>query len=291
MIDGSAKATIAERQPPITSSAASEATASKPAGEESGDQKTALKDAAQDQTSHLRAVPYAEKEQRVAQQPVAYGPNSALGALLAGLRKTTPAEAQSTAKRGDLGAMAEAFQANRMAPRREGAAVEAAIQAGEAARQTIKVLEKSHTGAILEKIRDAALANGGIEKVVDGMRAGGKFEYLRQEFGEALKDDSFAAAHDKASGAIAAYAQQRVSLGDALGRSSPTTVKKVQEIDQDVAKAAVSIPGKEDGTNMLSKLSEDAKDFFQKIAETIHSKFTPGAERGPASRPSPSPIL
>src|SRR4029077_5169083 len=78
---------------------------------------------------------------------------------------------------------------------------------------SLQAVEQQETTGILTKIRDAAKTNGGIENVLSEMRPGGQFEDLGKEFNTVLShDQGFAAAYDKATGAIADYAETRAAL-------------------------------------------------------------------------------
>ena len=87
-----------------------------------------------------------------------------------------------------------------MQARRDADVIKGATQSGAAVLASLEALERQETTGILLKIRDAANANGGIERVLSEMRPGGAFEDLRKEFNVALShDEGFAAAYEKAT--------------------------------------------------------------------------------------------
>jgi hypothetical protein len=72
------------------------------------------------------------------------------------------------------------FTADRMQTRRDAEQVRGAMQSGTAVLASLGTLERRETAGILNKIRDVAKVNGGIENVLSEMRPGGAFEDLRR---------------------------------------------------------------------------------------------------------------
>ena len=131
----------------------------------------------------------------------------------ASLTSTLSATTDAAASPGGLRDKLTTFTAERMQPRRDAEQVRGATQAATGVIASLQALEQQETTGILNKIRDAAKTNGGIENVLSEMRPGGQFEDLRKEFNTVLShDQGFAAAYDKATGAIADYAETRAAL-------------------------------------------------------------------------------
>ena len=150
---------------------------------------------------------------------------------------------------------------------------------------SLQALDQQETTGILNRIRDAAKANGGIESVLSEMRPGGQFEDLRKEFNTVLShDQGFAAAYDKATGAIADYAETRAALPPSP-RSDPN-LSRLQTLDHEIAEAAKALPGVKAGQSALEDLAESGKEAVQKLFSAVQQAFNPNANlRGP----SPSP--
>ncbi len=130
----------------------------------------------------------------------------------------TAADATATAAKaaspaGGLRDKLGVFTADRMQARRDAEEIKGVTQSGAAVLGALEALERHETTGILLKIRDAANANGGMERVLSEMRPGGAFEDLRKEFNVALShDEGFAAAYEKATGALSSYAETRAGM-------------------------------------------------------------------------------
>ena len=82
------------------------------------------------------------------------------------------------------------------------------------------------------KIRDAANANGGVEHVLSEMRPGGAFEDLRKEFNVALShDEGFAAAYEKAAGALSSYTETRAGMISAPRPRADVNLARLETLD------------------------------------------------------------
>ena len=167
------------------------------------------------------------------------------------------------------------------APPKLGAAVLASLEA----------LERQETTGILLKIRDAANANGGIEQVLSEMRPGGAFEDLRKEFNVALShDEGFAAAYEKATGALSSYAETRAGMISAPRSRADINLARLETLDQEIGAAAKTLPGLKDGKNALDEALEGGKEAVEKAFTAIRQAFTRDADvRGPSPSPSFGP--
>ena len=152
---------------------------------------------------------------------------------------------------------------------------------------SLQALEQQETTGILNKIRDAAKTNGGIENVLSEMRPGGRFEDLRKEFNTVLShDQGFAAAYDKATGAIADYAETRAALVAPSRPRGDPNLARLQTLDQEIAEAAKTLPGIKDGQSAFEDLVDSGKEAVQKLFSAVQQTFSRSADlRGP----SPSP--
>jgi hypothetical protein len=218
-------------------------------------------------------------------------PASTLAAEKAGATVSTNATRSPTtnavASPGGLRDKLTTFTAERMQPRRDAEQLRGVTQAATGVIASLQALEQRETTGILNKIRDAAKTNGGIENVLSEMRPGGRFEDLRKEFNTVLShDQGFAAAYDKATGAIADYAETRAALVPSPRLRGDANLARLQTLDHEIAEAAKTLPGIKDGQSALEDLVNSGKEAVQKLFSTVQQAFNPNADlRGP----SPSP--
>ena len=174
-----------------------------------------------------------------------------------------------------------------MQARRDAEEIKGVSQSGTAVLASLEALERQETTGILMKIRDAANANGGIERVLSEMRPGGAFEDLRKEFNVALShDEGFAAAYEKATSALSSYAETRAGMISAPRPRADINLARLETLDQEIGAAAKTLPGLKDGKNALDEALEGGKEAVEKAFTAIRQAFTRDAEvRGP----SPSP--
>ncbi|RBP05259.1 hypothetical protein DFR50_13549 [Roseiarcus fermentans] len=197
------------------------------------------------------------------------------------------ATAKAASPAGGLRDKLDVFTADRMQARRDAKEIKGASQAGTAVLASLEALERQETTGILTKIRDAASANGGIEHVLSEMRPGGAFEDLRKEFNVALShDEGFAAAYEKASGALSSYAETRAGMISAPRPRADVNLARLETLDQEIGAAARTLPGLKDGKNALDEALEGGREAVEKAFTAIRQAFTGDADvRGP----SPSP--
>jgi hypothetical protein len=226
------------------------------------------------------------QDQTCAAPPVStFSPGTTGGS--ASLTSTLSATTDAAAPPGGLRDKLMTFTAERMQPRRDAEQVRGVTQAATGVIASLQALEQQETTGILNKIRDAAKTNGGIENVLSEMRPGGQFEDLRKEFNTVLShDQGFAAAYDKATGAIADYAETRAALPPPpLPRSDPN-LARLQTLDHEIADAAKALPGLKDGQSAFNDLLESGREAVEKLFSAVQQTFSRSADvRGP----SPSP--
>ncbi len=183
------------------------------------------------------------------------------------------------------------FTADRMQARRDADVIKVATQSGAAVLASLQALERQETTGILLKIRDAANANGGIERVLSEMRPGGAFEDLRKEFNVALShDEGFAAAYEKATSALSSYAETRAGMMSAPRPRADINLARLETLDQEVGAAAKTLPGLEDGKTALDEALEGGRQAVEKAFTAIQQAFTRDADvRGPSPSPSFGP--
>ena len=205
----------------------------------------------------------------------------------ASINTTRSPTTNAAASPGGLRDKLTTFTAERMQPRRDAEQVRGVTQAATGVIASLQALEQQETTGILNKIRDAAKTNGGIENVLSEMRPGGQFEDLRKEFNTVLShDQGFAAAYDKATGAIADYAETRAALAPPSRLRGDPNLARLQTLDQEIAEAAKTLPGIKDGQSAFEDLVDSGKEAVQKLFSAVQQTFSRSADlRGP----SPSP--
>jgi hypothetical protein len=183
------------------------------------------------------------------------------------------------------------FTAERMQARRDAEQIKGATQSGTAVLASLEALERQETTGILMKIRDAAAANGGIEHVLSEMRPGGQFADLREEFNVALShDEGFAAAYEKATGALSSYAETRAGMISAPRPRADANLARLETLDQEIGAAARTLPGLKDGKNALDEAIEGGKEAVERVFSAIRQTFSRDADlRGPSPSPSFGP--
>jgi hypothetical protein len=207
----------------------------------------------------------------------------------ASINTTRAPTTNAAASPGGLRDKLTTFTAERMQPRRDAEQVRGVTQAAAGVLASLQALEQQETTGILTRIRDAAKTNGGIENVLSEMRPGGRFEDLRKEFNTVLShDQGFAAAYDKATGAIADYAETRAALAPPSRPRGDPNLARLQTLDQEIAEAAKTLPGIKDGQSAFEDLVDSGKEAVQKLFSAVQQTFSRSAD---LRSPSPSPGL
>ena len=256
--------------------------------------KAAASNAAASSARERRLPPRSARRQKHSRQSspaggkgsrVSDGADAGRGRLRDSQADATAPKAASPA--GGLRDKLGVFTADRMQARRDAEEIKGVSQAGTAVLASLEALERQETTGILMKIRDAANANGGIERVLSEMRPGGAFEDLRKEFNVALShDEGFAAAYEKATSALSSYAETRAGMISAPRPRADINLARLETLDQEIGAAAKTLPGLKDGKNALDEALEGGKEAVEKAFTAIRQAFTRDAEvRGP----SPSP--
>ena len=206
----------------------------------------------------------------------------------ASINTTRAPTTNAAASPGGLRDKLTTFTAERMQPRRDAEQVRGLTQAATGVIASLQALEQQETTGILARIRDAAKTNGGIENVLSEMRPGGQFEDLRKEFNTVLShDQGFAAAYDKATGAIADYAETRAALAPPSQLRGDPNLARLQTLDHEIAEAAKTLPGIKDGQSALEDLVDSGKEAVQKLFAAVQQTFSRDADlRGPSPSPS-----
>jgi hypothetical protein len=192
-----------------------------------------------------------------------------------------------TPRTGGLRDKLSAFTADRMQGRRDAEEARGVTKAGTAVLASLEALERRETAGILNKIQDAAKANGGIENVLSEMRTGGAFEDLRKEFNVALAhDEGFAATYEKATSALSGYAETRAGMISAPRPCADVNLARLETLDQEIGAAANKLPGLKDGKTALDEALESGKEAIEKAFSAVRQAFNRDAG---LCGPSPSP--
>ena len=178
---------------------------------------------------------------------------------------------------------------------REGRDSNGLQNAEHAGRAALDAMEGFRTGdgaTIMNRIASAARSDPeGMSGVLAGMRDGGRYQDLRQQFNTALVEQKgFANAYDKASEALARYGEARTGVEQVIARrpDAANLTAKFQQLDAEIGDKAESTPSRREGKTSLEDISKQAAEIIQKAVEAVKSFFnSPGPEN--TSRPSPSP--
>jgi hypothetical protein len=168
-----------------------------------------------------------------------------------------------------------------------------AEQRGRAALDALQGFTNTEGAAVMGKIQAAAKTEpGGLPQVLSEMRDGGRFSDLRKQFGNALSDDAgFAAAYDKAAGALAAYGKSRTEIEPILARRPDATAftQRMTEMDAEIGKAAAATPSKTEGRSMMEDLAKQAGELLQRAVDSVRAAFSRAPTAAASSSPSPGP--
>ena len=166
-----------------------------------------------------------------------------------------------------------------------------AEKAGRAALDAMEGFRTGEGATVMNRIQSAARADPeGMSAVLSQMREGGRYQDLRQQFNNALKDETgFARAYDQAAEALAKYAETRTGVEQIIARrpDAANLTAKFQQLDAEIGEAAGKAPSRREGKSMLEDVSKQAGEIIQRAVEAVKSFFT---RSGPeVSRPGPSP--
>lgn len=171
-------------------------------------------------------------------------------------------------------------------------ALAGAETAAKTARDALKSYNAGPGGAILKRIKESAKQDpNGMEGVIGGMRAGGKYEDLRKEFDTALaKETGLSEAYNHAAGALKTYEGHREAISPILAaKNDPNLHKRFKELDAEIGKEGGKIPNKKEGLFALDELNEKTREVIKKAMEGLGNLFKIGAraEGHPSAGPSP----
>ena len=131
----------------------------------------------------------------------------------------------------------------------------------------------------------------GVAGVIEQMRPGGRHETLRNEFNSVFAQDrGFAAAFDKAKGALAAYVTQRAVVEADYGRRgwNPADLDaKFSDLDKAVVAGAERVPGQESGKSMTAELAEKARVLAHQLFEKVRQVINRVVPQHPAQASAP----
>jgi hypothetical protein len=181
---------------------------------------------------------------------------------------------------------------SQMSEGRDSAGLRNAERAGRVALDAMEGFRTGDGATIMNRIASAARSDPeGMSGVLAGMRDGGRYQDLRQQFNSALVEEKgFANAYDKAAEALAKYGEARTGVEQIIARrpDAANLTAKFQQLDAEIGDKAESTPSRREGKTSLEDISKQAAEIIQKAVEAVKSFFTsPGPEN--TNRPSPSP--
>ena len=182
----------------------------------------------------------------------------------------------------------EAFQGQR-----EEKVLKAAEVAGAAAIEAMRVFSNGPGNHVMARIHEAAKSDPeGLKGVLSEMRAGGKYEGLRQQLqGEQALTKGFAESFERAAAAVGAYGRQRGAVDEiAVQRGNIDQVaSRFEKLDAEVGQRAAALPAPKEGRSMLDELGERVKELVVRAIDAVKAAFTPAARKDAAASASPSP--
>ncbi len=175
---------------------------------------------------------------------------------------------------------------------RDHIGLEGAERAGRAALDAMEGFRTGDGATVMNRIASAARSDPeGMQGVMAGMRDGGRYQDLRQQFNGALHDEKgFAQAYDKAAEALAKYGEARVGVEQIISRrpDAANLTSKFQQLDAEIGEKAEGTPSRREGKNGLEDISKQAAEIIQKAVDGVKSFFNKAGPEN-TSRPSPSP--
>ncbi|VTZ26535.1 hypothetical protein MPC1_3310003 [Methylocella tundrae] len=193
---------------------------------------------------------------------------------------------RSDNQQANLVAKSANFEETRMNPRRDAATLDAVRETGQQALKSHKVLENLEMAQVLNRINDAAKLVS-MNEVLAEMRPGGKYANLREEFTTALKDSDSRNAYDKATGDLEIYADQRAEISEIL-KARPEARKPFDDLDGEIAKKFLSLPGKNDGNSAIDEAADKVKEVLEKAINAVRAALGRASQTATA-RLSPGP--
>jgi hypothetical protein len=185
-----------------------------------------------------------------------------------------------------------AFEAG-LSQERDHKGLQNAERAGRAALDAMEGFRTGDGATIMNRIASAARSDPeGMSGVLAGMREGGRYQDLRQQFNTALSEEKGVSnAYDKAAEALAKYGEARTGVEQIIARrpDAANLTAKFQQLDAEIGEKAESTPSRREGKNSLEDIAKQAAEIIQKAVETVKSLFNP--QQGPetTNRPGPSP--
>jgi len=240
-----------------------------------------------------QAEPSARRRQASPQANIGfYGPGAALGGLLASMRKTKPEEApKSTAGQINLVGQAATYEQNRMQPRRDEAVLDTVKAAGKNTLQSLKALEDNKDMTLILNRIDSAAKQVGMATVIEEMRPGGKYADLRKQFNVALNENTHIKNdYENTKNNLKAYADQRAEIKEIL-KARPQARKDFEDLDQDIAKGFLGLPGKEAGKSALNEAADKVKEVLESAVNAVRNAFGRKADQAATTRFAPGPSL
>ena len=240
-----------------------------------------------------------DQEQRHQQATSRYGTadpavyaKSIVDGVISGLRgASAPAGAAPwDAAPQPLGERLSTFQ-NRMREGRDDIELRGAEKAGRAALEAMEGFRTGEGATVMNRIHSAARSDPeGMSGVLSEMREGGRYQELRQQFNNALKDESgFARAYDQAAEALAKYGEARTGVEPIIARrpDAANLTAKFQQLDAEIGEAGGNAPSRREGKTMLEDVSKQASEIIQRAVDTVKAVFTKSSPE--VNRPGPSP--
>lgn len=176
---------------------------------------------------------------------------------------------------------------------RDEKVLKAAEVAGSAALEAMRAFANGPGHSVMARIQEAAKSDPeGLKGVLSEMRAGGRYEGLRQQLqGEQALTKGFAEGFERAAAAVGAYGRQRGAADEVGSRRGEMdqVASRFQQLDHDVGQRASALPGPKEGKSMIDELGEKVKEVVIKAIDAVKAMFSSFAGKNASAAASPSP--
>jgi hypothetical protein len=178
-----------------------------------------------------------------------------------------------------------------MQPRRDEAVFDTVKAAGKNTLQSLKALEDNKDMTLILTRINSAAKQVGMAAVIEEMRLGGKYADLRKQFNVALDENTHIRnAYENANNNLNAYADQRAEIREIL-KARPQARKDFEDLDQDIAKGFLGLPGKEAGKSALDEAADKVKEVLESAVNAVRNAFGRKADQTATTRFAPGPSL
>lgn len=174
---------------------------------------------------------------------------------------------------------------------REDKTLTAGERAGEAALAALRAFARGPGSDVMSKIQDAAKTDpDGMRGVMSGMREGGRYQDLRQQFeGARAQSQGFAAAYESAAAAVGDYGARRADVAAIATRRGETDAvnSRFERLDAAIGEQAAATPGRTEGKSLIDEIGEKVRALIDRAVQSVKNAFSPRPTADAAPSPAP----